>query len=526
MDIAARLKIAPWDDGAVREALQDARGPFFVAAVSTTRLDDLATETFYAAPSDLALLGFAVAEALGAGGSIAAGAVNAAPGAGQTVARTVGATPSGTAGLSSEARDLAGRIAGALRAAQNPLVVSGASLGEPGIVHAAANIAWALHNIGKPAALSFALPESNTLGAGLMGGGDIAAAAGAVHDGAADTVIVLENDIYRRADKATIDRLLGAAKHLVVVEHLANDTSARAEIAFPAATFAESDGTLVSNEARAQRFYQVFVPAGDVQESWRWLRDLAIAAGRLASPGWRNLDEIDNALADDIPAFRPILDIAPPASFRIAGAKIARQPARYSGRTAMHANVDVSEPKPPDDPDAPFSFSMEGFQGQPPPALIPRFWAPGWNSIQALNKFQDEVAGSLRGGDPGKRLFETAQGEPPAFHKTNLDAFERRGGEFLVVPLYHIFGSEELSVLTTGVAELAPQPYLGLNPTDAAAVRLREGDSVVAPFEGMTLRLTVRLVPTLPPGVAGLPAGLPETKSIMLPAWSRLDINV
>ena len=28
----------------------------------------------------------------------------------------------------------------------------------------------------------------------------------------------------------------------------------------PAATFAETDGTLVNNEGRAQRFFQVFVP--------------------------------------------------------------------------------------------------------------------------------------------------------------------------------------------------------------------------------------------------------------------------
>ena len=52
-------------------------------------------------------------------------------------------------------------------------------------------------------------------------------------------------------------------------------------------------------------------------------------------------------------------------------------------------------PEPPHDPDAPLSFSMEGFHGPPPAALIPRYWAPGWNSVQALNKFQEEVGGPL-----------------------------------------------------------------------------------------------------------------------------------
>ena len=55
----------------------------------------------------------------------------------------------------------------------------------------------------------------------------------------------------------------------------------------PAATFAEADGTFVNNEGRAQRFFQVFVPEGDIQESWRWLRDIAGAqAGGSAWATW------------------------------------------------------------------------------------------------------------------------------------------------------------------------------------------------------------------------------------------------
>ena len=62
----------------------------------------------------------------------------------------------------------------------------------------------------------------------------------------------------------------------------------------------------------------------------------------------------------------------------------------------MLANISVHEPKPPDDPDSPLSFSMEGNPDQPPSALLPFFWTPGWNSIQAVNKFQAEIGGPLR----------------------------------------------------------------------------------------------------------------------------------
>ena len=48
----------------------------------------------------------------------------------------------------------------------------------------------------------------------------------------------------------------------MVLDHLANQTTDKADLLLPAATFAESDGTLISNEGRAQRFFPVFAPAG------------------------------------------------------------------------------------------------------------------------------------------------------------------------------------------------------------------------------------------------------------------------
>ena len=34
----------------------------------------------------------------------------------------------------------------------------------------------------------------------------------------------------------------------------------------------------MNNEGRAQRYFQVFVPEGEVQAGWRWLRDITAAA--------------------------------------------------------------------------------------------------------------------------------------------------------------------------------------------------------------------------------------------------------
>jgi NADH-quinone oxidoreductase subunit G len=498
MKIAEKLNIPEWDDAAVRAAVQQTKGPVFIATPDGSALDDIAAQTYRAAPDDIARLGFAIAHAIDA---------DAPP----------------APGLSDDARALAEAIAQALKEAERPLVVSGPGCGSETIMLAAANVAWALGARRPPEGLCFTMPECNSLGVGLIGGGSVEAVFKAVEKRTVDTVIILENDLYRRADALPVDALLNTPRRVIVIDHLVNAMTPNAEVALPAATFAEGDGTLVNNEGRAQRFYQVFAPEGEVRESWRWLRDLMIAAGREQAAAWRNLDDIAAAMARELPVFEPILKIAPPASFRIAGEKIPRQPYRYSGRTAMLANITVHEPKPPDDPDSPLAFSMEGYDGQPPAPLITRFWSPGWNSVQSLNKFQSEVGGPLRGGDPGRRLIEPAQVEKAVYFNEIPSPFRMREGEWLVTPLYHIFGSEELSVLSPGVTERSPQPYLALNPDDAVARRVSQGEEVELVLDGAVYRLPVRFHPALPRGVAGLPAGLRELPWAALPGWGTVS---
>ena len=234
---------------------------------------------------------------------------------------------------------------------------------------------------------------------------------------------------------------------------------------------------------------------------------------------WNTLDQLLAEIAQELPIFEPIRKIAPPADYRVDGMKIPREPARYSGRTSMLANINVSEPKPPEDPDSPLSFTMEGSEKQPPAALVPRFWTPGWNSIQSLNKFQDEIGGPLRGGDPGQRLIELAAGSQVNYFRDIPRPFEPATGEWLFVPLYHIFGSEELSVHSPGIAELTPQPTLALNPEDATRVN---ANAVEFSLAGTDYRLALKTVPSLPVGLAGIPVGLPGLNGISLPGRGKL----
>jgi len=456
-------------DQAVREAVQDEHGPLFIASTGATRLDDVATRTYRAAPDDQARLGFAVANALDPRAPI-------------------------PPNLSEPMLTLAAEIAGILKTAKRPLIISGASNRSAALLQAAANVAWALPG----ASLAFTAPECNSLGLASMGAPPLDQA----FEAEADTVIILENDLYRRVPAPAVDKFLARFQHVVVLDHLETATTAKAELVLPAATFAEGDGTLVSSEGRAQRFFEVFLPPEPIQESWRWLGP------------WETLDHVFAALAAGLPQLAAITRAAPSADFRMADAKVPREPHRYSGRTSMLANISVHEPKPPDDPDSPLSFSMEGNPDQPPSALLPFFWTPGWNSIQAVNKFQAEIGGPLRQGDPGVRVIEP-DGSKFGFFEQLPPAFETREDEWLVVPLYHIFGSEELSRSAPAIAELSPEPYVALNPEDASSL----GKEV----ELFGHRLPVKLATDLPKGLAGVPAGVPPFAGLDLPAWSRIS---
>jgi NADH-quinone oxidoreductase subunit G len=462
--MAERLHVPLWMDGAVREIVQGARGPLYIAAVGATRLDDVATRTFYGAPDDLARLGWAVANLLDP------------------------RAPTG-ADCTDEARE----IAEALRKAQRPTIISGPTLASAAILEAAANVAWA-----RPGAtLAYTAPESNSMGLAMMGAPPLDAAL----KSRADTLIVLENDLYRRMPPADVDRFLEHFQHIVAIDSVETKITERADLVLPATTFAEGSGTFVSSEGRAQRAFRAVVAAEPIRESWRWLAD------------WGSLDEAIAALAAALPQLQAITEAAPSAGSRWAGQKVPREPHRFSGRTAVLANITVHEPKPPEDPDSPLAFSMEGNPDQPPPAVLPFFWAPAWNSIQAVNKFQSEIGASLNGGDAGVRLIEPAGGAAGYFPAIAAP-FEVRPGEWLLVPLTHIFGSEELSRLAPGIAQLTPDPYIALNRNAAAAL----GPEV----ECLGHRVPVKVAPQLPDGIAGIPVGLPPFLGLNLPMRAAL----
>jgi NADH-quinone oxidoreductase subunit G len=337
-----------------------------------------------------------------------------------------------------------------------------------------------------------------------------------------DTLIVLENDLYRSAEEERVNELLNRSKLVVVVDHLINKTTLKADIILPAATFAESEGTIVNNEGRAQRYYKAVGNKTQVQESWRWICELIKARDTNLVDKWILLDEIAESMANDLPLFSKLRKYAPEADFRMLNMKMPRQTIRYSGRTAINANITVSEVKLPQDPDSPLAFSMEGQNENPPSSLVPFYWIPGWNSVQAMYNYLDEPDGRMKGGDPGVRLFEQSAGSKRDYSEYYRQKSEVRKDELKIVPVYQIFGSEELSAVSPSIIERIHEPFVFMNQKDSEFFQLSDGESVILEILNIKLNVKVKIEKSIVRGLAGLSVNLPGMPYIDIPGRGKL----
>ncbi|MDK8756316.1 NADH-quinone oxidoreductase subunit NuoG [Acinetobacter radioresistens] len=486
-EMAAERRTQEWLAEPVKRIAQDAKSPIYILAATQTRLADVATGEVVASPNDIARLGFAVAQAV----------------AGETIT-----------GLDDSVSAFAQTIADTLKAAKKPLIISGTSLQDAAIMEAAAQVA---QNLGGHAGLSLTVPEVNSMGLALFGGLSLEQAFAQDYD----AVIVVENDLYRRLPATRIDAALAKAAEVIVLDHSDTATVAQASIVLSAASFAEGDGTVVSQEGRAQRYYQVYDPsyynpAYAIKESWRWLHALQTCLED-KNISWTVLDDVIESVAKNVPVLEAIQDVAPDAGYRIHGLKIAREPRRYSGRTAMRAPLSVHEPKQPTDIDSALTFSMEGYVGpQKASSLVPFAWAAGWNSPQAWNKYQDEVGGHLKGGDSGVRLFDRLAKRParsyvaPAALLANAESFR-------LVPMHHIFASGEFTVKTPAMETRIPEAMFAVGEQDASRLNVQDGQRMTVKTGDTTISLPVQVIEYLPTGYIGYPVGLAPTVSLAEP---------
>ncbi len=152
-------------------------------------------------------------------------------------------------------------------------------------------------------------------------------------------------------------------------------TGEAANLVLASGTFAETSGTFVNYETRAQHFYSVFKPVDSIQSSVKWLSDKPLA-------------EVTADCAKEIEGCAAIVGLTPGADFTVAGMRAPRQQHRYSGRTAMRADVDVHEPKQEQDEDGIMSYSMEGVPATRDSTVLTRLGPAAGIQIRAYSNFR------------------------------------------------------------------------------------------------------------------------------------------
>lgn len=477
--LAEKSGIPVWNDAPLRELAQQTRTPLFIATPYSTKMDNLAENVYYSTPGNIARLG-------------------------NEVAHLIDSSAPQTVDHDDEIKKTARIIAGTLINTENPVIITGFQHKSEAVLKASANIAYALKNKGIKGSLSIVFPESDSLGLGLLDGKSVETIYNEKDDKVADTLIILENDLYSRFEIEKTGQILSRFKNIIVLDHLINSTVRQADVALPAGTFTESTGSIVNNEGRIQRYYRVLPHSGQTDDSWRQIDEMIGDVGEENNLPWKNHDDLIDALILSYPVFSPIKDCVPDSGFRIFNEKIARQTLRYSGRTAINAGIAVSEPMPPSDNDSPFNFSMEGFKGITPGGLTPYYWSPGWNSVQALYKYTIRPDDNKSCAGQGVLIFDGQNGKNPGYYRYPSEILKNLNGTLELIPVHRIFGSEELSSKGEALSERIPEPFIVLNRNEIARLNTSEDAVIRLSVNDTLIDAVVKADNNMADGTAGL----------------------
>lgn len=457
-ELAAQKGVHAFLDPAVRTAGEGRRTPIVLATPLPDEFVSLATLSLRRDPQGVAAFGTSVAAAL-----------------------------RGEATNDIEAQ----RVAEVLAAAQKPLIVAGCALMSAAIIEAAAAIIAAL---GAKVRVVLLPPDPNSIGLALLGGAGLDSAAALLEQGAAKTAIVLENDLFERAPRATVERLFAAAKSVVALDSMTSETTARATAALPVAAFSESAGTFVNYEGRAQRFFAAVPPRETAPTSWRRLD--AFGAG-----DWHNLDELIGDLIVERADLVGVADAAPGAGFEMADGQVTRAPRPYTARTADDRAGQFADAVIPVDPDSPLTFGIKGARGTAvPPALIASYKTSGQHSANNVTRYLEEVAGPLRGGDPGVLLLKRSNAPLP-----DIVVAPATGEGLWLIPLHDAFTGGELSRASALLRARRPAPRLLMHPDDATLHGLKAGAALL--IDGQPCAASLTLDASVPPGCVAASTG-------------------
>ncbi|MCV2518451.1 MAG: NADH-quinone oxidoreductase subunit NuoG [Candidatus Lightella neohaematopini] len=465
-NITNQINIKNWHSDAVKNYTQERKNLLFITNIDVTDLDDIATWCYYASLDDQARFGFALANAID----------NAAP-------KVIDINDK----LAKKIYD----IAYSLTNANKVLIISGTTTNK-NIIKAAANIAIALKNKKINVGINFVTNYANSFGLSLIKNqGSIEQALNLLEHKIADGLIILENDLYRYVLKNRLDNLLNYISTIIILDYKYNNVMKKANIIIPTTSNIESSGTIINYEGRIQKFFKPYDrylnSKSHLLDSWYWLHN--INNKYLNKPiEWKSVNDVTKALTKYIPKLSNInvMDINNNNSEK---QELFTNIPRNCGYNAL-SNLCTKKNK--------CFFTDE--------ELL--------NKQKNINNYEikyNDINMNISGSkyynytNTNIKIFSKKIGNMHYFNYVNNNKKSR----WLIVPYWHMFGSEETSQKLKVIKQVTLSAYIIISYEDAKVLSVKNNSLVTFTCMGNNFTLPVKLSNKLCSGNVGLPIGFP-----------------
>ncbi|WP_367670659.1 NADH-quinone oxidoreductase subunit NuoG [Sodalis-like secondary symbiont of Drepanosiphum platanoidis] len=496
-----------WDSNSIENLKKDNKNFLFITNTYKTKLDDISSWNYYSSIEDQIKFGFSIANHIN----------NSSPYIKNTKNYLI---------------NKINYISNILLKSKKPLIISGMNSGNISIIKSAYNIARSLKINGNNVGIVLLVNYVNSLGLALLKGKSLDKAVFLSKNKKIDSLVILENDLYYHQTKSYINNFLSKIKNIIILDHLKTKTYKKGTLNFSVANFAESSGTVINYEGRAQRFFKCldYYPYNKkikILESWKLLNLININFLK-KNNFYKNLDEIINKISSNIKNLKKLKNVSLSSNILFNGQKLSRSPNRYSGISSMYSTYNINEPKTSQDKDTIFSFSPD--INNSPEIIrkeIPFAWYPGWNSNQSWNKFQKEIGGHLKHGDPGLILFKNKNIKLNWFNKTPIKFFYKKN-QYNIISFWSLFGNDETSRYSSTIQKVMIKSYVYINKNDFSWMKLKKNSLLSFYCLGEKIYLPIKFNKKINIGHIGLSIGFPNIPKVFLGSIAKnfLEINI
>jgi formate dehydrogenase major subunit/formate dehydrogenase alpha subunit len=262
-----------------------------------------------------------------------------------------------------------------------------------------------------------------------------------------------EDILLSEPNVLALEERMNGVEFLVLQDAFVNETARFADVLFPAAVFAEKEGTFTNSERRVQRVRKAVEPPGEARADWEILRDLANACG--AQWTYDHPSEIYDEFVRDAPKFAGI----------------------------NYARLDTE--------------THDGITGLQWPCPTPEH--PGTRFLHQ--------GGVLR----GKGLFT------PVDYRPSEEACDTHYGLLLSTgrTLYH-YNAATQTRRESGLAAKQPEAFVEIHPRDARTRGIVDGDQVTVSSRRGVLTVRALVSRQVRPGCVWMPLHFAEARANVL----------